>query len=799
MKNKLILIIILSIFHTKLLAENLIIEAKNITLDKDRFTTIFENEVVIKTKEKVIKSNYVKYNKKTGILIIKDNIKVTDKKNNIVVTNYAEYNEKNKNFISKGPTTVQMSEGYTLSGEDILINNNKKMIASNKKSTLIDKDKNEIFLENFEYSANSNIIKSLGLIKIQDIMGNVYEFSQIYIDTNKKEVFGTDIKAYLNEKAFKINNKNKPRVFANNFKLSADANVFKKSIFTLCDYRKNDKCPPWTIQSSKMLHDNKKKTIYYDNAVVKIYDIPILYLPKFSHPDPSVSRRSGLLPPTIQNTKNLGTGISIPYFFDLGLDKNFTLTNRLYASENPLFLGEYHQVFKNSTLITDFGFTEGYKKTSSTKRPGDKSHFFTKFDKSFFGKNDSKNNFNISLSNVSDDKYLKLYKIESNLVDYQEETLENTISFSHERSDLFLNVNTTIYESLADTYNDKYEYVLPEITLDKNLFNSARIGNVDLTSNVKVNNYDTNKLTKFWINDLNWNSRDYSFFPGFENNFLANIKNINYETKNITEYKSDDTSEIFGALGLLSEINFQKRQKTSNHLLSPKMLLRYSPGTMRNEENGSRLDPDKAFSLNRRIDNINNHETGVSATLGFDYKIDGQDNDFDFSIAQIINKKEKKEMPNQTSLNEKLSDLVGYASVDLGNKVEIDYNFNIDQNYKDFNYSDLGTKINFGPVDFNFNYLQENKHLGKNDYFNSKITLNTKENTKASFEVKRDLITNSAEFYNLSYEYANDCLRAGLVYRREFYKDSELEPEDSLMFKITLIPFGDIGSATINK
>ena len=48
---------------------------------------------------------------------------------------------------------------------------------------------------------------------------------------------------------------------------------------------------------------------------------------------------------------------------------------------------------------------------------------------------------------------------------------------------------------------------------------------------------------------------------------------------------------------------------------------------------------------------------------------------------------------------------------------------------------------------------------------------------------QKKLITNSAEYYNLSYEYINDCLRAGLVYRREFYNDSELEPENSLMFK----------------
>ena len=130
-----------------------------------------------------------------------------------------------------------------------------------------------------------------------------------------------------------------------------------------------------------MLHDSIKKTIYYDNAIVKVYDIPIFYFPKLSHPDPSVKRRSGFLVPSMYNTKNLGSGISIPYFFDLGVDKNFTITNRLYATENPLILGEYHQAYQNASLLTDFGYTDGYKNTNTKKRAGKKSHFFTRFTK----------------------------------------------------------------------------------------------------------------------------------------------------------------------------------------------------------------------------------------------------------------------------------------------------------------------------------------------------------------------------------------------------------------------------------
>ena len=98
-----------------------------------------------------------------------------------------------------------------------------------------------------------------------------------------------------------------------------------------------------------------------------------------------------------------------------------------------------------------------------------------------------------------------------------------------------------------------------------------------------------------------------------------------------------------------------------------------------------------------------------------------------------------------------------------------------------------------------FDYLQENKHIGNQDYFKTKVDLKNKDKGLPSFETKRNLITNSSEFYNLSYEYINDCLRAGLIYRREFYNDPELEPENSLMFKITLTPFGSINSPTLSR
>ena len=799
MKNKFLIILFFLKIASNVYAEEIKIEAKDITLDKKNFTSIFENEVVIKTEDNnTIESDYLEYNKKKGLLKLKNNITANDVKNNVIKTDRAEYNEKEKIFLSIGETEIITSEKYILKGADIKVDNKKNIISSKNQTLLKDPDGNQIYLENFEFNINSNIFKSIGFVKIQDKMNNIYEFSQIYIDTKKKEILGTDIKAFLNQEDFKVDQRNKPRVFANSIKIEKNSSSFNKSIFTLCDYRKDDKCPPWTIQSSQMLHDSKKKTIYYDNAVIKVYDIPIFYFPKLAHPDPTVDRRSGFLPPSLYDTKNLGEGISIPYFLDLGIDRNLILTSRLYVSENPLMMGEYHQVFKDSSFLTDFGFTEGYKKTSVTKKSGNKSHIFAKFVKNFTGKDGSENSLNISVQNVSNDKYLKLYKIKSNLVDYNKDTLESSLEFTHETDDIFFGMNASIYETLKDNYTDKYEYIAPEIIFNKNLFNNDKFGSLDLQTNLKTHNYDTNKLTNFFVNDLNWRFKEINFNTGINTKILGNIKNINYEAKNVDIYKDEATSEIFGALGFLSQINLQKNVGDQNHLLTPKMFLRYSPGSMRKETSGSKLDPINAFSMDR-LGNINNFETGASATLGLDYNIKDNFKEFDFSVAQVISQEENKKMASRTSLDEKLSDLVGSANYKFNNKFSLNYNFALDQNYNDINYNEIGTELNIGIIDINFNYLQEKKHIGDQDYFTTELNLKNKDKGLLSFETKRNLITNSSEFYNLSYEYINDCLRAGLVYRREFYNDSELEPENSLMFKITLTPFGGLESPTFSK
>ena len=772
MKNNFIYTIFFVLLFKQVYAENLNIKSSNISIDKKSKITIFENDVV-----------------------------ASDSKNNIIKTEIAEYDKVQNIFLSKGDTTLTTSEGFTLIGENILFDNHNKIIKSDNPAIIKDLEKNEIFLQQFEYSTTNNFFRSVGNISIVDANNNKYNFSQIFIDEKKREIIGTDIRSFLNDPDFKINEKNKPRVFANTININDEKTQFTKSIFTLCNYREEDKCPPWSLLASKMTHDKKKKTIYYDNAVIKVYDIPIFYLPKLSHPDPSVDRRSGFLPPSFSDSKNLGAGLEIPYYWAINKDKDLTLKNKLFVSENPLFFGEYRQVFESSSLIFDFGYTAGYKKTSDTKKSGDKSHYFAKFVKNFSSQNNADNNLEITLQEVSNDKYLKLYKIDSTLVDHQTDTLENSLSYTHTDEDLFLGFKASSHETLKETYNDKYEYILPDIVLDKNLFSSNKYGNADFTSNLKVHNYDTNKFTKFLVNDVDWKSTSFGYKSGPTGKMLGKLKNVNYEAKNSSDYKSDTTGELFGAFGFLSEIDMYKESKNDfKQFLTPKLLVRYAPGQMRKQEidKGTRLNHHNIFSLDR-LNSYNNFETGLSATIGFDYEIKNNDKKFDLIIGQVVNEKENKNMPSSSSLDEKLSDLVGSSNLEVNKNIKFNYNFAVDQNYNRLNYNEIGTTVDLNPIKFNFNYLREMEHIGDQEYITGKLDLINTDKGIFSAETKRNLITNSAEFYNLSYEYLNDCLKAGLVYRREFYDDSELEAENSLMFKITLIPFGNINSPSFNE
>ena len=753
-----------------------------------------------------INSSKIKIDSVNKVSIFEGNVKVYDKKDNKLFSDYAKYDKVDEVIETSGKTQIITSGGYKVNGTNIIFNNKKNIIYSNNEADIIDSDGNTIFVEMFNYSILTNIFFSKGNIKIKDINNNDYNFSEIYIDEKKKKIIGTDIKAFLNQDGISISSNNEPRFFANTMSLSEKTNEFEKGIFTYCKNRGDDKCPPWTLQSKKIRHDLAKKTIYYDNVVLKVYDFPIFFSPKFSHPDPTVKRRSGLLVPSLSTSSTLGSGLTTPYFWNIANDKDLTLTPNFYVKNNPLLLAEYRQDFVNSFLIVDAGYTQGYKKKDNKKSEGGRAHFFSNFTMNFVDKGEKKSDLEITLEKVSNDTYFKVYDVKSSLVDSDKTILENKIDFIYQNKDFYFGLTPSIYEDTNKLGNKRHEYLLP-LSIEKNIMSSEKYGLLNFGSDLRSRSYQTNKQTHFLINNFYWKSNKWLSSIGMENYFEGLLKNVNYDAKNTDEFKNENSNaEVHSAIGFFSKLSLYKENFINKnlHSLTPKFLLRYAPGHMRKTDNG-KLNYGNLFNLNK-IDELDVIEPGLSSSIGFEYKKNKLTNQnlmgeekLSFSVGQVISEKENMDIPSSSSLEQRFSDIVGEAKYNISNSLNLNYNFSIDQGYRDLNYNEIGADFSYEKAKFNLSYLEEKNHIGSQEYIQSGVDLKLNSSSELSFNTKRNILTSSAEFYNLSYNYINDCLKAGIAYRREFYSDRDIEPTNSLMFTISIIPFAQINSPSLSK
>ena len=796
--KKIIIFVILFTFSFNLNAEEFDIKAKEILIDKEKeILTGIGSVVAVDSEGRIITANKITYQKSKEFLRAEGNVKITDIEKNTITSDIATYDKINGIILTYENSKVILIDGYNLKTKNISYDLKNKMMSSENDSIFTDKDGNYIETTMFQYSLKNSLFTSVGKIKIIDIKKNVYFFKELHIDTKKQEIIGSEVSVILDQENFGVSKESDPRFVANHAVIANNKTTLSKGVFTSCK-RRGKKCPPWSLKAKKISHDKVKKTIFYEHATLKLYDIPIFYFPKFFHPDPTVKRQSGFLNPFFTNSSVVGFGVGTPYFWAIDKDKDLTFTPKTYNGENGLFLGEYRQAFESGFLTLDTSFTQGFKNTSTTKTSGSRNHIFADYAFNFNNENNFEKNLHIKLQRTSNDTYFKKHNITTALVESDNTDLVDEIRYSLNNDDAYFDISATAYENInIEKKSDKYEYILPNIMFGKTFF-TDNIGTVSFMSNAYHSKYQTNKQKTFLTNDVIWSPSSKIYKKGFINTFEAMIRNTNYETENTKEYKNGDTvNELHSVLTYKSSLPLKKEGVNYSKLFSPNIMFRYAPGHMRNlSEKDVMLNYTNLYAMNKTSE----IEDGISAIFGFDYKINDKmtnNEKISLSLGQIYNFKENKDIPSKSSLDQKMSDVVGEINYNFSEIGNIEYKFSVDHNLNDLNYNEVATELNFGFVKFNLSYLEQQNHIGAEHYASSGVTLAFSDRNKLSFSTKKNFKTESTELYNLNYQYGIDCLSAGLNYRREFYNDSDLDANNTLMFTITFVPFTSVSTGKI--
>ena len=204
----------------------------------------------------------------------------------------------------------------------------------------------------------------------------------------------------------------------------------------------------------------------------------------------------------------------------------------------------------------------------------------------------------------------------------------------------------------------------------------------------------------------------------------------------------------------------------------------------------TKINVDNIF-YNNRIGVNDSIESGRSLTLGIDYKkenIEDINKYFEFKLATSIRDKEENNLPKKSTLNRKNSNLFGSLTNNFSDHIVLDYNFAIDNDLSTFEYNELSAQLSLNNFVTDFSFIEENGEMGDANVIENSFKYLIDENNNLSFKTRRNRKLNLTEYYDLVYEYKNDCLTAGIKYKKTYYEDRDLIPSENLFFTITLFP-----------
>ena len=723
--------------------------------------------------------------------------------------NKLTYSQDNNIIEATGNVVAKNQEGKQISSDKIIYNKKTQQLSTFGNSKFTDDKGGTLFAESFEYNLEKKIISAEKKVKFIDKEKNTYYFSKLNADDKFDEIIGFDINADLNKQNLKSGDKFnefiEPRFSGKSASIKNNITIVKDARFTTCKKtNETDGCAYWNLNAGELIHDKEQKKITYKNASLDLNNVPVLYLPYFAHPDPTVKRESGFLPPTLANLGgDIGSTIKIPYFYPVSQSADFTVSPVYYFKQHPLLLGEYREKFKNGDISLEGGFTQGYKEVTTTKTDGSRHHMYGNLNLIFSDKILDQTILNAKVQQVNNPTYLRVNKINStndgfkkNLIKEDDTKLTNEINLNSFGKTENFNIKAATYRDISVTKNsDQYSYLLPELSYSKyNLFDD---NNLSLNSIFKSQNTNTNQNKSTFINNLDYSTQEfYNNNLGIGYKFLTKLNNINY----YSDYKTpnqDLNSQINPVVGFDTSLPFAKINKDTEQYIIPRILTRYAPGKMTNATtNDTTLNTDNIFSMNR-MNSDELIEKDLSFNLGADWiwqekKTNNKEPEkATISVGQVLKLNKDLDMPTKSSLQKSNSDIVSKINYLSPKNFDVTLKSTFDNQLNHVYYNDFTFKKNFTSSEINFNFYEKNSHIGNERYAKANLASYITDSTKLKIETDRNLKTDLSNSHKLGIENENECIRYGFYLQKNYSSDKDLKPATSVYFGVTLLPFGE--------
>jgi LPS-assembly protein len=587
-------------------------------------------------------------------------------------------------------------------------------------------------------------------------------------------------------------------------------------IYTSCPIcSTGDRPPTWSLRARRAVQDRETRTISYQGAVLEVAGVPVLYFPFIAHPDPSVERSSGLLPPNIGRNRRLGTFYEQPYYWAISPSQDLTASLRLHGTVNPLLGLQYRKRFWSGDVQFDTTMTQEEEFDSDGDRLGESRFRYSMFGQGAFRINNYWN-WGFGVENIYDDEYLRRYDLDG----------------TGERRGPYIGTDTRLitqlyaigqglesYSSIAavnfqglresDT-SDLLPLILPYAEFERVLNDSVFGGQVRLQANTATLARNDDGVGPFVGNDsrlslsATWR-RDMIFGPGMVFSPFAQARGDLF----YVETSADEYETVTRGLGMAgAEISwpFMRPGDRFDLIVEPVVMAAWAsedaedPRIVNEDSLLFELDDSNLFRPNA-APNYDLWEPGGRVSAGVRATARARSGE---SASVMVGRRWREidaaGFDDQSNLDGDTADWVAAGQIDLGSGFGAEARMRLDDQSFEVRRIDLGVRGQVGRFSAGARYLSLDESLvadptSPNEELTASVGVELVRGWRMQFGLTRDLDSDINLRQDIRAIYEDDCTFLEIAYTRSETQRGTIGPDEGLQIRIGLRSLGVLGGS----
>ncbi len=641
------------------------------------------------------------------------------------------------------------------------------------------------------YNERTGVVEAVGEVSITQPTGEVFLADSLVLSNSLGEGIIDSLTILLDEHT--------RLMAARATRTNGNRTELERAVFSPCEECEAVGAPLWQITALRVVHDQERQRISYQSARFEILGVPVIYLPFFSHPDPTIERQSGLLAPSIGSSSEIGEWVELPYYFALAPSFDLTVTPMITTRAGVVMKSEWRHLLDSGRYIIELSATNAERLDDDNNSLGGhhiRGHVFSHG--SFELSNQWDWGFNVEL--VSDDTYLKRYDISNR------DRLTNNLFVERYDGRDFASYNGYYFIGLRQRDAIGDTPIVPVLYESREVFDRRAFGgtlglNLNALMLVRTDGSDTTRMSA----ELTWNRTDISDLGQIYTLFMSARTDL-YYVQNVPIGPGQDNEDEVILRGLpMAAFEWRwpwvRQQGRVRQVIEPIVQvvvtpLGGNPDDVPNEDSASfEFDETNLFSYNK-FPGLDRWEEGPRLNLGV--RLAAQTlggGSATIVLGQSFRLRNDENFDDNSGLENQRSDYVGRIDVRPGPYLDIIHRFRLDRDDLHFRRNEVALWAGTPDYNLELGYVrladdQIATVLGSREEINASTHLAIADRWSFEAGARRDLVGSHMidSFAGLIYE--DECTLLELSYRRRFTRDRDIEPSTALMLRIRLNHLG---------